>query len=259
MEKEKRGRKGLLLLCVSMWNPVLQSSLIIPFDPGAREKNNTGLLKVKNVTLAVFCSVWVLVSSPSFCLKSSSNFFMLCWLLCAWAFCFSSSLCRCLTEKSSQTIFKHQETTTLETILVFINQILDHQPDLLLNISWEEVGSGLISCVIAVSEDLISLLWKGLEAVLWRVSALHHSPSFCTVLQNKHMYSKTQGSCPGTKPLRVTFLDYCCFAIHASLHRVNALYTKSVSNTSDRCHLNTWLHIIVFLRLFFSEATYLNE
>lgn len=143
-EKEKLGR-ARLCVCSFVWlnrfeficdrgTESLKSCYSHHFIRSwGQTETNTGLLKVKNVTLAVFCSVWVLVSSPSFCLKSSSNFLMLCWLPCAWAFCFSSSLCRCLTENSSRTIFKHRGTHKKK---INNNKVRDysglHQPDFIL-------------------------------------------------------------------------------------------------------------------------------
>lgn len=58
-------------------------------------------------------------------------------------------------------------------------------PDPLLNIFGKIVGSDLISSVIAVSKNLISLLRKGLGAVLRRIIALHHSPSLCAILNTQ--------------------------------------------------------------------------
>lgn len=51
---------------------------------------------IKIVTLVLFCSMWALLSNPSFCLMSSSNFLICCWKRFVWAVWFSISLCKCL-------------------------------------------------------------------------------------------------------------------------------------------------------------------
>lgn len=77
---------------------------------------------------------------------------------------------------------------TLTNGYFFKENIHSHRPDLLLDIFGKEVGSGLISSITAVSEDLISIHRKGPDAVLRRISALYHSPSLCAILNTQKTY-----------------------------------------------------------------------
>lgn len=109
-----------------------------------------------------------------------SNLLICCWMWAAWPFWVSNSLFRCLKEKHGTGSFSNTSKCYF-----FKENAHSYRPDPLLDIFGKEVGSGLVSGVTAVSEDLISFHRKGRIAVLRRISALHHSPSLCTILNKQ--------------------------------------------------------------------------
>lgn len=109
-----------------------------------------------------------------------SNLLNCCWMLVAWPFWVSISLFRCLKEKHGTGSFSNPSKRYF-----FKENAHSYRPDPLLDIFGKEVGSGLVGGVTAVREDLISFHREGCIAVLRGISALHHSPSLCAVL-NKH-------------------------------------------------------------------------